>query len=250
MHVLVREVIFVDLALAQLAALGATVASVLEFHEGDLEVYLIAFAFTLLGAAIFAFTRRARGYLSQEAVVGITYAVGSAALVLLLTRAPHGAEHMKNVLVGSLLLTTWSQVWKMAVAYLAIGMLQILFARRFIMISWTPNQAEERISRLAWWDFAFYSLFGIVITLSVQVAGILLVFSFLIVPAVITRLFSQRMTPRLVIGWLISLLASILGLAASWGWDLPTGAAIVVAFGLLLVSAGIVRAFSQFAGPE
>ena len=240
MHVLVREVIFVDLALAQLAALGATVATVLEVNEEGYGVHMAALAFTFVGAAIFAFTRRARAILSQEAVVGIVYAVASAAMVLVLSRAPHGGDHIKDILVGALLLATWDQVRNILVAYVILGAIHWILARRFIRISWA-SEATDTSRLVEWWDFGFYLLFGFAITLSVQVAGILPVFSFLIVPAVITRLFSNRIVPRLMAGWGVAFVASVFGLWGSWTWDLPTGAAVVAAFGVLLVIAGALR---------
>ena len=247
MHVLAREVIFVDLALAQLAALGATVASLwqgeaAEGGEPTWTVHGFAFGFTVVGAAIFAFTRRARRHLSLEAIVGIVYAVASALTVLVVSHSPHGAEHIKDILVGSLLLVTWKQVAKTAGAYVILGAVQVVLAKRFIRMSWQPEEADSTMSRVELWDLGFYLLFGIVITISVQVAGILLVFSYLIVPAVVTRLFSQSIGKRLVAGWLVAIAASFIGLWASWAWDLPTGAAVVAAFGFLLAVAGAVRA--------
>jgi len=246
MHILAREIIFVDLALAQLAALGATIDGVLHSHEGNSEpgFPFLPLAFMLAGAALFAVTRRARRHVSQEAVIGIVYAVGSAIMVLVLSGAPQGGDRLKDVLVGSLLFSDWDAVIRLGVFYLVLGALEVAFARRFIRISWQPDEAERSISHMVWWDFAFYVLFGVVITLSVQIAGILLVFSFLIVPAVITSLFSSRLLPRLIAGWLVALAASIIGLWSSWSWDLPTGAAVVAAFGALLLGAGIWRAAS------
>lgn len=230
MHVLRRGVIFVDLALAQLAALGATVAGVLEAeHAEGAYGHLAAFAFAALGAALFALAGRARTSVSQEAVVGIVYAVASSAMVLVLSRAPHGAEHMKEMLVGSLLLASWDDVVQIAVAYAVLGAAQYALRARFIQMSWQPEQGVPTA-----WDFLFYLLFAMVITLSVQVAGVLLVFSYLIVPAVVTNLFQQRLGPRLATGWAVAIVASLAGLSASWTWDLPTGAAIVAAFGALL----------------
>jgi len=243
MHVLAREVIFVDLSLAQLAALGATVAAIFGAEDEGYAAPLTAFGFTVGGAVIFAFTRRVRRHVSQEAIVGITYAVASAVTVLALANSPHGAEHLKDILVGSLLLTEWSRVWQTALAFTALGVLQLVLARRFIRLSWQPDEAERTGKLVDLWDFVFYLLFGIVITLSVRVAGILLVFSFLIVPAVITRLFSDSILKRLIAGWAVAVLASCVGLAGSWHWDLPTGATIVTAFGLLLIVAGVVRGF-------
>jgi zinc/manganese transport system permease protein len=243
MHVLEREVIFVDLSLAQLAALGATVAALFTHdEEPGWQAHAAALGFTIVGAAVFAFTRRARKNVSQEAIVGIVYAVSSAVTVLVVSRSPHGAEHIKDILVGSLLNTSWTNVWHVAVAYVALGALQLALAPRFIAISWRPEEAERASTRVELWDFGFYVLFGIVITISVQFAGILLVFSYLIVPAVITRLFSQNLLKRLFAGWGVAIAASALGLWASWTWDFPTGAAMVAAFGVVLVFAGVLRA--------
>ena len=242
MHVLAREIIFVDLSLAQLAALGATVAAVAsEQEEPGWIAHGGAFVFTVLGATLFAFTRHVRRHVSQEAIVGITYAVASAAMVLVLSRSPHGAEHIKDILVGSLLVVDWSQVGFTALAYLGLGAVQVALRRRFVRISWFPDEAEKEMKHVELWDLAFYLLFGIVITISVQVAGILLVFSYLIVPAVITKLFLDGLVARLLAGWAVALLASIAGIAASWVWDLPTGAAIVVAFGLALAFTAAAR---------
>jgi zinc/manganese transport system permease protein len=243
MHVLEREVIFVDLSLAQLAALGATIATLFTSEEEPgWPAHAAALGFTILGAALFALTRRVRKHVSQEAIVGIVYAVSSAVTVLVVSHSPHGAEHIKDILVGSLLNTTWTNVWQTAAAYVVLGALQLLLARRFIAISWRPEEAEQASRHVDLWDFGFYVLFGLVITISVQFAGILLVFSYLIVPAVITRLFSANLLRRLFAGWGVAIVASALGLWASWTWDFPTGAAMVAAFGVLLAVAGIARA--------
>jgi zinc/manganese transport system permease protein len=245
MHILEREIIFVDLSLAQLAALGALATAFLGYAEGHAEEGIVphlgAFGFTILGAAIFTVTGRARRYVSQEAVVGIVYAVASALMILVLSRAPHGAERIKDTLVGALLVTTWEQVGKAAAVYAVLGIVHVFFARQFIRISWARDEAEKTMSRVGWWDFGFYVLFGVVITISVQIAGVLLVFSYLIVPAVITKLFSKRMLVRLFTGWIVALAASIAGLWASWTWDFPTGATVVAAFGVLLLLAACVR---------
>lgn len=243
MHVLARDVIFVDLSLAQLAALGATVASLWTAEdEPGWQAHAAALGFTVVGATIFAFTRRAREHVSQEAIVGITYAVASAVTVLVVSHSPHGAEHIKDILVGSLLNTTWTNVWQTAALYAVLGVIQALLAKRFVRISWSPDDAEKESKYVELWDLLFYLLFGVVITISVQYAGILLVFSFLIVPAVITRLFSESIPKRLVAGWGVAIAASALGIGASWTWDFPTGAAVVAAFGALLVLGGIARA--------
>lgn len=251
MHILEREVIFIDLSLAQLAALGATVAALVHDHEPGhdpgLATHGFALAFTVIGAAVFALFRKARGYVSQEAVVGIVYAVASALMMLGLSRAPHGAERIQDMLVGTLLVATWDEVLVTTAAYALIGALQIALRRRFIALSWHAQRGGPEPPHAVLWDFVFYVLFGIVITISVQLAGVLLVFSYLIVPAVITRLWSTRLWPRLAAGWLVACVASALGLWASWSLDLPTGAAVVAAFGGLFIAAIALRALSGVA---
>ena len=241
MHILAREIIFIDLSLAQLAALGATVGIVLGAEESGAVAHVLAFAFAAVGAALFAFMRKARHHVSQEAIIGIAYAVASAVMILVVSRSPHGAEHIEHALVGSLLATTWADVLRTLLIYAVIGVIHRAFAARFIQMSWQPEQAEAQVARLGWWEFGFYLLFAVVITVSVEIVGVLLAFSFLIVPAVVTQLFSSNIRTRLTMGWGVALLASLLGLAASWQWDLPTGATIVAAFGVLLLIAGLVR---------
>lgn len=246
MHVLQREVIFIDLSLAQIAAFGATVAAVTSIHDepGSLRASLYSFAFTVVGATIFALTRRARKRVPQEAIIGIVYAVASAACVLVMSQSAHETERIKDMLVGQLLSVTWKRVAFTACEYAVIGLVHALIAKRIIRISWSPEEAEKEM-RVEWWDLLFYLLFGAVITTSVQVAGVLLVFTLLIVPAVVTKLFSTRFMPRLLAGWGVGVLGSCLGITASWIWDLPTGAAVVVSFGLLLVLASAARVLAR-----
>jgi zinc/manganese transport system permease protein len=249
MHVLRREVIFVDLALAQMAALGATVAQSLEGHAGvhghahvglDLNV-MMSFGFAALGALIFALTGRLKAYISQEAMVGIVYAVAAAAMILVLSKAPDGGEDIKRVFGGVLLLTEWHDVGVSGVVYALVGLALWFFRRPFHMLTWEPEEAEVSLTRPALWDFGFYLVFALVLTLSIQSAGVLLVFSFLIVPAVVTRLFWSSIVTRLFAGWLVATVAAFVGLGGAWFGDYPAGAAIIVAFGLLLCLAGLVR---------
>ncbi len=241
MHILAREIIFVDLSLAQLAALGSATAIVAGAHEGGYQAHAAALVFTLVGAFVFATMRRARHHVSQEAIIGVVFAVASAVMILVLSRSSHGAEHVHHALVGALLVTTWMDVARTLLIYIVIGALFAAFSKQFTQMSWDPDAAEKTLRNVTWWEFVFYGLFGVVITVSVQVAGVLLVFSFLIVPAVLTSLFTQAFWPRLIAGWLIALIASLLGLWASWSFDLPTGAAVVSAFGALLLVGGTLR---------
>ena len=238
LHILKRGVIFVDLALAQMAALGSTLAFLTGYDLESPAAYFFALSTTVLGAAIFSLTRMRRGEISQEAIIGIVYVVAAAAGILVLDRAPHGAEHLKTLLVGSILWVTWPLVLKVAGIYLVIGLFHWVFRERFLVISFDEEEAARRGWSVRLWDFLFYASFGLVITSSVQIAGVLLVFSFLIVPAVCATLLSRRIDWRLAIGWLIGFAVSALGCTLSYLVDLPTGATVVCTFGLVLLLLG------------
>ena len=241
LHVLARGVIFVDLALAQVAALGVTVAFLAGHPIQSEAAYWYALAFAVGGAALFSLTRVRRARIPQEAIIGIVYAVSAALTVLVVDRAPQGAEHIKQLLVGGILTVTPGEVARLAVLYAAIGAGHTLIRRPLLEISFDPDGAAARGRAIRWWDFAFYTSFGIVVTSSVRIAGVLLVFSYLIVPAAVGALLSGSVAGRLGIGWLLGAVVSAVGLWASFAWDLPTGAAIVASFGALMaaVAAGL-----------
>jgi zinc/manganese transport system permease protein len=234
-HVLARGVIFVDLALAQIAALGASVGALVGLELGTRGSYSVALAFTFLGAAVFALTRtRTEEHrVPQEAIIGIAYAVASAATVLIMDRSPHGTEHVKDLLVGSILWVTWDKVVLTAALYAAVGAFHWFARRRFLAISFGSDVAGQHNVRL--WDFLFYVSFGFVVTSSVQIAGVLLVFCFLIVPSVAAALWAKEWKRRLVIGWVFGTVVSVVGCVVSYVWDLPTGATVVVVFGVALM---------------
>jgi zinc/manganese transport system permease protein len=242
LHVIAREVIFVDLSLAQMAALGSAVA-ILAGSESDSTAALIyALGFTSLGAAVFALTRSdERGRVPQEAIIGIVYVVASAAAILVADRTPRGGEAIKDILVGSLLWVTWPTIVRLAGIYAAIGLFHWIMRRRFLTISFHPATAVAKGWSIRWWDFWFYLSFGIVITFSVPIAGVLLVFSFLVVPAAIAFQFSDRQGVLAVVAWLTGALASASGLLISFHYDLPTGPIVVCMFGVLLLIAFGVR---------
>ncbi len=234
LHVLARGVIFVDLALAQVAALGITVAFLAGHPIQSDAAYWYALAFTVGGALLFAVSRARRPRIPQEAIIGIVYAVGAAAAVLVVDRAPQGSEHIKQLLVGSILTVTPAEVGTLALLYAVIGALHWVIRSPVLEISLDPEGALARGRRVRWWDFLFYVSFGVVVTSSVRIAGVLLVFAYLIVPAAVGALLAQSVSGRLLIGWGLGLLASLAGLSASYAWDLPTGATVVTTFGVLL----------------
>jgi zinc/manganese transport system permease protein len=231
-HVVERGVIFVDLALAQIAALGATVGVLMGVDPHGSTSYWISLGFTFLGAGLFSVARmrRARG-LSQEAFIGIAYAVASAAAILAMSKATHEAEHLKDMLVGNILAVSGGEVGRTALLYGAIGLFHYVFRKRFLLISLDPTKAEACGISVRFWDFLFYASFGFVVTSSVAIAGVLLVFCYLIVPSVGAMLFADRIGRRLAIGWTMGMVVSALGVYLSVALDLPTGPTIVCTFG-------------------
>ena len=248
LHVLARGVIFVDLALAQIAALGITVAFLAGHPIESSAAYWYALIFTVGGAALFAVSRARQAVIPHEAIIGIVYAVSAAVAVLVVDRAPLGGEHIKQLLVGNILTVTPQEVARLAVLYLAIGVLHAVIRRPLLEISFHPETAAEKGRAIRWWDFCFYVTFGVVVTSSVRIAGVLLVFSYLVVPAAAGALLSASVTERLLIGWAFGFLVSVLGLSASFAWDLPTGAAVVTTFGVLMAAVVLGRAVWRFAG--
>jgi zinc/manganese transport system permease protein len=240
-HVVERGVIFVDLALAQIAALGATIAVVIGMDPHAGGAYWISLAFTFLGAAVFSLARSRRAHVPQEAFIGIAYAVASAGAILSMSKATGETEHLKDMLVGNILAVSWRDVERTAILYGLIGAFHYIFRKKFLMISMNPKGAEAQGISLRFWDFLFYASFGIVVTSSVAIAGVLLVFCYLIVPSVAAMLFADRIGPRLAIGWTMGTLVSALGVFLSVHLDLPTGATIVCTFGGVLLVMFIIH---------
>lgn len=238
-HVVERGVIFVDLSLAQIAALGATFAMLLPFSGGDPHaagVYWFSLGFTFIGAAVFSLIHHGqKARIPQEAVIGIAYAVSSAASILAMSQSTAQGEHLKDMLVGNILAVSWDEVLKTAALYGVIGLFHYINRKRFLLISMDPDRAKAEGISLRLWDFLFYASFGFVVTSSVSIAGVLLVFCYLIVPSVAAMLYAEGIGKRLAIGWSMGTVVSVLGMYFSVQFDLPTGATIVCTFGLVLI---------------
>jgi zinc/manganese transport system permease protein len=243
-HVVERGVIFVDLSLAQIAALGATIALLMPFSNGDPhsgEVYWVSLLFTFIGAAIFSLVRTRQARIPQEAIIGISYAVASAASILAMSKSTSQAEHLKDMLVGNIIAVSWPDVFKTAALYGMIGLFHYIFRKPFLAISMSHERAEATGLNVRLWDFLFYASFGFVVTSSVAIAGVLLVFCYLIVPSVAAMLYADSIGRRLAIGWTMGTIVSALGVYLSLVLDLPTGATIVCTFGFVLILMAAVR---------
>src|SRR5260370_799539 len=234
-HVVERGVVFVDLALAQIAALGTTIAVLYGFDPHGRGSYWTSLAFPFMGALVFSTVRAQSARIPQEAIIGISYAVASAAALLAMSKSAEQTEHLKEMLVGNILTVSWAEVRLTALLYAAVGVFHYIFRKKFLLISLHPEKAREMGLSVAFWDFLFYASLGLVVTSSVAIAGVLLVFCYLIVPSVGAMLYAERIGPRLAIGWTMGTVVSALGVYLSLKIDLPTGAAIVCTFGVVLI---------------
>jgi zinc/manganese transport system permease protein len=241
LHVVERGVIFVDLSLAQIASLGAAIAVYQGHDPHDPAIYWMSLLFTLIGAFVFAMIKGQQANIPQEAIIGISYAVASAAVIVTMSKSTGEAEHLRDMLVGNILSVQWPEVWLTGGIYVAIAVFHVVFRRRFLEISMDAKGAAARGVRVRFWDFLFYASFGLVVTRSVAIAGVLLVFCYLIVPSVGAMLWARRIGARLAIGWVMGVAVSMLGMYFSVQFDLPTGATIVCTFGMVLVAMALVR---------
>jgi zinc/manganese transport system permease protein len=245
LHIVRREIIFVDLALAQVAALGTCLGILLHFEPLTWQSYTFSLGFTLVGAAIFTLTRTETHHVPQEALIGIVYVVAAALGILLLSGNPEGNEELRRTLIGDVLLVSQKQVLRTFVLFAVIGTIHFIFRKQFLAISFEHEKARVEGLTIRGWDFLFYAMFGWVVTSFVQIGGVLLVFSYLIVPAVCANFLATRLRTLLLIGWIVATVASLVGLYTSYHYDLPTGAAIVCALGAALILTIIVSRFRR-----
>lgn len=243
LHVVQREVIFVDLALAQVATFGTSIALLLGYDFHDRIVFWISLGVTFLGAALFSWTRgRHEAPVPQEAIIGITFVVAAAGVILLLSRVAGGREELEHLLTGDILNVTAGEVGQRALLFALLAAFYAALHSRFALISTEPEAAFAQGMRVRLWDFLFYAAFALVVVSFVRIAGVLLTFAYLIVPAVCGVTLARQWTSRLIVGWGVGVASSLVGLGASFALDLPTGAAVVCACGLALV---VVYAFAS-----
>ncbi len=239
LHVISRKVLFVDLALAQITALGSTVAFLFGFELSDGVTFYVSLLFGIIGAWVFSITRTRGERVPQEAIIGLSFAIASAGSILLSAENPHGAEHLRDILAGSILVVTPGEVLRVSGLYAVIGAVHWFLRKRFHQISVDPEGAAKEGIRVRRWDFLFYVTFALVITMSVHIAGVLLVFCLLIAPAVCGVLFADRFRTRLFIGWGTSVVAATGGLGLSAHYDWPPAPCIICLFAALLVVSGL-----------
>lgn len=249
-HVIKREIIFIDIALAQIATLGATFASILPFlsaHHGHhhdeqtLAAYLFSIGFTTVAAAVFTILKSRKLPIPLESLIGIAYAVAATGSVILLDKAAGSDVHVKEMVEGSILWVSWSEIIKLFIVFLTIGLFHFIFRKKFIALTDKYNQTNNKNGVTMLWDFLFYASFGIVVVHSVEVGGILTIFAFLIIPASISALFTRSWLYRILIGWSLGTVVTVSGLYLSWELDVPSAPTVILALGVFLLLALIVK---------
>jgi zinc/manganese transport system permease protein len=239
-HVIKRKVVFVDLAFAQIAALGTLIGFLFGIHPHTPASFAFAIALTAMGATVFSLSRFRHSKVPQEAIIGLVYAIAAAMTILVIDKAPHGAEHLKEILTGAILWVKWKSIFTAAVVYSAIGLFHYAFRDKFLLISEDPERAWESGVNVRLWDFLFYLSFGIVITLSVDVAGVLIVFVFLVAPAILVMIITDNLKAQLFLGWGLGVVVTTLGLLLAYAMDLSTGPAVIATYGATMLIVAVV----------
>jgi len=244
-HVIKREIIFIDIALAQIAALGATVATIIGLaphahDEPSLAGYLFSIGFTTLAALMFTILKSRKLPIPLESLIGIAYAVAATGAVILLDKAAGGDVHVHEMVAGSILWVRWSQILELFIVFGLIGLFHYSFRDKFLSLTDAYNNGENQHYNFLW-DFLFYTTFGIAVVHSVRVGGILTVFAFLIIPASISALFSKKWLSRILIGWGLGTMVTVGGLYLSWTMDVPSSPTVILFLGVFLLLAIIVK---------
>jgi zinc/manganese transport system permease protein len=248
-HVLKREVIFIDIALAQIAAVGSIAAHMaFEAHGDSPTAYLCSFGCVLLAAVFYAIVRNRIFQISLEAIIGISYAIAAAAALFLVGIAPGGHIHIQHLLSGSLLWTGWRQVFTSLIVCSAMGCIFCVIRKPIGEISNGYQKNAGKGLRVVFWDSVFYVLLGVVITLSVQLGGVVVVFAYLIIPAAISAVFSARVRLQLAIVWISAIIASLGGLLFAYKCDFSIGPAIAMFLGCELIIVGVINKLQQTRG--
>jgi zinc/manganese transport system permease protein len=235
-HIVRRGVIFTDLALAQFAVLGTVVGTLLGLPEHSPQLYLCSLSFALFASYLFSVIKKNYLDIPIEAMIGIAYAFASAMSILFIVKFPESSEQIKEMMVGSILFVSHSEVLHVAILYSVIGIIHFIFQKQIF-----DRSSGKVIKNSTLWDFVFYSTLAVVVTSSVEIAGVLLVFSFLIVPSVVSLILGRRVRQQLIIGWVFGLTSCVIGIVLAVVLDFPVGPMIVVTLISLMIPIYIVK---------
>jgi zinc/manganese transport system permease protein len=244
-HILTRGIIFIDIALAQIAALGSMIGLLLGYAEASTSVALISLIFTLIIVAIFALTKFQKQVIPQEAIIGIIYGLGLGIAMLLAEKIPGGSNYITKTITGNILWVTWNDIFRCSIVFLAIAIIHIFLRRQFIKISESKENLPYSINKVRIYELIFYLTFGIVVVRCVPIGGIFLIFVLLIAPTAIATLFTRRWAFRFLWSWFIGIIGSIIGIYVSYEIDISNGPAIVCLLGIAVFVFAFVKLLSS-----
>lgn len=244
-HILSRGLIFIDIAVAQIAALGTMIGLLIGFAEGSLIVQLSSYIFTLIIISVFALTKFKKQIILQEAIIGIIYCLGLGLALLLAEKIPGASNYITKTITGNILWVTWKQVLYSFILFLIIAIIHFVFRRKFLQISDAADGMPFSLNKVRLYELIFYITFGIVIVKSVPIAGIFLVFILLIAPTAAATLFTQNWKKRFIWSWIIGIIGSLSGIYFSYTLNISNGPAIVCVLGILVFILAFVRLVSN-----
>lgn len=240
-HILSRGIIFIDIAVAQIAALGTMIGLLLGFAESSNQVLLFSYGFTILVLGLFSMTKFRKQLIPQEAIIGILYCISLGLALLLAEKIPGGSNYITKTISGNLLWTTWKQILSCAMLFAVISLIHVFFGSKFHQISNARNQLPFSASRVRLYEFLFYVTFGVVIVKAVPIGGIFFVFTLLIAPAAIARMITRHWVYGLIYTWIIGVVGSVVGMYLSFTWNISNGPAIVCLLGVLVFVVALIK---------
>ncbi|MFC1477127.1 metal ABC transporter permease [candidate division KSB1 bacterium] len=240
-HILTRGIIFIDIALAQIAALGTMIGLLLGFAEGARSLEIISLVFTLAIISVFAMTKFEKQVIPQEAIIGIIYGLGLGLATLLSEKIPGGSNFITKTITGNILWVTWDQVFWTFLLFAAIAVLHVLLRKHFVKISESRENLPYSIGKVRFYELIFYITFSIVVVRAVPIGGIFLVFTLLIAPTAMATLFTQNWTARFIWSWIIGILGSMAGIYISYTFNISNGPAIVCMLGVFVFIMAFIR---------
>ncbi len=240
-HILTRGIIFIDIALAQIVALGTMVGLLMGFTEDTMTIELVSLLFTLLIISVFALTKFEKQVVPQEAIIGIIYGLGLGLAMLLAEKIPGGSNFISKTITGNILWVTWDKVFSCFILFLAIAIIHFFFRKPFIKISESKENLPFSIKRIRLYELLFYITFSLVVVRSVPIGGIFLVFTLLIAPTAIATLFTSSWKQRFIWSWIIGILGSIAGVFISYHMNISNGPAIVCLLGIMVFVLALVK---------
>ena len=244
-HILTRGIIFIDIALAQIAALGTMIGLLVGFADGSAAVQIISLIFTLAIISIFALTKFEKQIIPQEAIIGIIYGLGLGIAMLLAEKIPGGSNYITKTITGNILWVTWGDVISVAILFIIVAILHLFLRKQFIKISESKENLPFSIQKVRIYELIFYITFGIVVVKAVPIGGIFMIFVLLIAPTAMATLFTQKWLNRFIWSWIIGIIGSFIGIYISYQLNISNGPAIVCLLGISVFVLAFVKIAMQ-----